>query len=122
MASDLYYERIGLIPGPIRTESGYRKYPADTVSRLTFIKRLQELGFTLSEIHKLLGVVDKDDVRCEDMYTFVRQKIEEVQSKIQDLMKVEKMLQDLKACCPNEKAIHDCPIIDALLIQTKDVE
>jgi MerR family transcriptional regulator, mercuric resistance operon regulatory protein len=114
-----YYERIGLIPEPSRTESGYRMYPEDMVNRLMFIKRMQELGFTLTEIHKLFGVVDRDDVRCIDMYDFVSQKIEEVQAKIQDLMKLENMLQDLKSRCPDEKAIHECPIIESLLDDNK---
>ena len=61
-----------------------------------FIKRMQELGFSLSEIHKLLGVVDKDDVRCSDIYEFVSQKVDEVQQQIRDLMRVENMLNDLK--------------------------
>lgn len=46
-----------------------------------FIKRMQELGFTLSEIDKLLGIVDKDDVRCADMYDFVVEKLQDVQLK-----------------------------------------
>ena len=110
-----YYERIGLIPEPRRTEAGYRMYPEDTVNRILFIKRMQELDFTLNEIDKLLCVVDRDDVRCADMYDFVNQKIEAVQAKIQDLIKLEKVLQDLKARCPDERAIHECPIIETLL-------
>lgn len=82
-----YYERVGLIPEPSRTNAGYRKYPEETVNRLKFIKRMQDLGFSLAEIDKLLGVVDKDDDRCLDMYKFVVQKIEEVQKKIRDLKK-----------------------------------
>lgn len=66
-----YYERKGLIAEPVRSDAGYRLYPEDTVKRIMFIKRIQELGFTLSEIDKLLGVVDKDDVRCADIHDFV---------------------------------------------------
>src|SRR5690625_930488 len=62
-----YYERIGLIPKPIRSESGYRLYTEQIINRLKFIKRIQELDFTLSEIGKLLGVVDRDEVKCRDM-------------------------------------------------------
>jgi MerR family mercuric resistance operon transcriptional regulator len=110
-----YYERIGLIPEPIRTEAGYRLYPEETMNRLIFIKRMQELGFTLSEIDKLLGIVDKDDVRCADMYDFVVQKLEEVRLKIKDLLRIERLLKDLKNRCPNEKAIHECPIIETFI-------
>ena len=110
-----YYERKGLIPEPVRSNSGYRLYPEDTVTRILFIKRIQELGFTLFEIDKLLGVVDKDDVRCADMNDFVVQKLEDVQLKIRDLQRIECMLKDLKDRCPDEKAIHECPIIEALI-------
>jgi len=50
-----YYERKGLIPKPTRTDTGYRMYTEETVRRIKFIKRMQELGFTLAEIYKLLG-------------------------------------------------------------------
>ncbi|KIL39341.1 hypothetical protein SD70_20675 [Gordoniibacillus kamchatkensis] len=110
-----YYERKGLIAEPIRSDAGYRLYPEDTVRRIMFIKRIQELGFTLSEIDKLLGVVDKDDVRCADMHDFVVQKLEDVRLKIRDLERIECMLKDLKDRCPDEKAIHECPIIEALI-------
>ncbi|MDK8193188.1 Hg(II)-responsive transcriptional regulator [Paenibacillus sp. UMB7766-LJ446] len=110
-----YYERKGLIAEPVRSDAGYRLYPEDTVKRIMFIKRIQELGFTLSEINKLLGVVDKDDVRCADMHDFVVQKLEDVRLKIRDLERIECMLKDLKDRCPDEKAIHECPIIESLI-------
>ncbi len=110
-----YYERKGLIAEPVRSDAGYRLYPEDTVKRMMFIKRIQELGFTLSEIDKLLGVVDKDDVRCADIHDFVVQKLEDVRLKIRDLERIECMLKDLKDRCPDEKAIHECPIIEALI-------
>lgn len=110
-----YYERKGLIAEPVRSDAGYRLYPEDTIKRILFIKRIQELGFTLSEIDKLLGVVDKDDVRCADMHDFVVQKLEDVRLKIRDLKRIECMLEDLKDRCPDEKAIHECPIIEALI-------
>src|SRR5690625_5194040 len=79
-----YYERKNLLKDPPRTESGYRIYSDDDVKRVGFIKRIQELGFSLSEIYKLLGVVDKDEVRCQDMFEFVSRKQEEVQKQIED--------------------------------------
>lgn len=109
-----YYERKGVIPKPKRTDAGYRMYTEETVGRIKFIKRMQELGFTLAEIDKLLGIVDKDSDRCTDMYQFIVQKIEEVQSKIQDLIRIEKMLQQLRECCPNEENLYSCPVIEVL--------
>ena len=82
--------------------------------RVGFIKRIQELGFSLSEIYKLLGVVDKDEVRCQDMFEFVSKKQMEVQKQIEDLKRIETMLDDLKQRCPDEKQLHSWPIIETL--------
>lgn len=109
-----YYERLGLIPKPSRTESGYRIYTEQTVDRLNFIKRIQVLGFTLKEIDKLIGVVDRDEAKCRDMYDFTVYKIEEIQRKIQELKRLEQMLFDLKERCPENKEIYECPIIETL--------
>ncbi len=114
-----YYERMGIISEPSHTDSGYRMYPSETVERIRFIKRMQELGFSLSEIHKLLGIVDKDDERCMHMNDFVVNKIDEVQRKIRDLKRIELMLFELKECCPDEKSLYECPIIETLLKEEK---
>lgn len=114
-----YYERMRIISEPSRTDSGYRMYPSETVERIRFIKRMQELGFSLSEIHKLLGIVDKDDERCMHMNDFVVNKIDEVQRKIRDLKRIELMLFELKECCPDEKSLYECPIIETLLKEEK---
>jgi MerR family mercuric resistance operon transcriptional regulator len=63
-----YYEQKKLLLEPSRTNGGYRIYSDEDVKRVDFIKRLEDLGFSLSEIYKLLGVVDKDEARCEDRY------------------------------------------------------
>ena len=109
-----YYERKNLLQDPLRTKAGYRIYSDDDVKRVGFIKRIQELGFSLSEIYKLLGVVDKDEVRCQDMFEFVSKKQEDVQKQIEDLKRIETMLDDLKQRCPDEKHLHSCPIIETL--------
>lgn len=110
-----YYERKSLIPEPTRNKSGYRVYHSDTVNRVKFIKRMQRLGFSLSEIHKLLGVEDRDDIRCQDMYQFVSRKEDEVDRQIRDLQRVKIVLNDLKQRCPNEKDLQACPIIESLV-------
>ncbi len=98
-----YYERKNLLPEPDRTNSGYRVYSEEDVKRVKFIKHLQEIGFSLNEIYKLLGVVDKDNIRCEGMFEFVSKKEREIQKKIENLNRIEYMLKDLRARCPDEK-------------------
>lgn len=110
-----YYERKGLLREPVRNSAGYRLYSEETIKRVGFIRRLQELGFSLNEIYKLLGVVDQDAVRCEDMFGFVSRKEVEVQKQIADLKRVEQMLSELKDRCPDEKDLQRCPIIDVLM-------
>jgi MerR family mercuric resistance operon transcriptional regulator len=112
-----YYEKKNLLQEPLKTNAGYRIYSDTDVQRVVFIKRMQELGFTLNEIYKLLGVVDKDEVRCEDMFEFVSKKEEEVRKQIEDLKRIETMLKDLKQRCPDEKQLHACPIIETLIEQ-----
>ncbi|MEQ6389945.1 Hg(II)-responsive transcriptional regulator [Bacillaceae bacterium S4-13-58] len=110
-----YYERMNLIDEPSRTNSGYRMYREESIKRIQFIKRMQTFGFSLKEIYKLLGVVDKDGSRCADMYEFVSKKLLEVDQQIKELQKVSFMLSDLKERCPNEKELHECPIIDTII-------
>lgn len=110
-----YYERRQLLPPPLRTKTGYRMYSEDAVRRVKFIKRLQELGFSLTEIHKLLGIVDQDTERCQNMYEFVSKKVDEVQRQIEDLKRMKCVLQELKKRCPDEKALYECPIIESLV-------
>ncbi|SFL72295.1 MerR, DNA binding [Gracilibacillus orientalis] len=78
---------------------------------------MKELGFTLKEINKLLGVVDKDETKCIDIIEFSNKKIKDVQEKIKDLQNVERMLMDLQTCCgsPNETGIYECKIIETTL-------
>ena len=58
-----YYERRGLLQAPARRDSGYREYPSDAIRIVRFVKRAQELGFTLSEVEILLGLAAGGDVR-----------------------------------------------------------
>ncbi|MGG5252488.1 Hg(II)-responsive transcriptional regulator [Neobacillus sp. SM06] len=109
-----FYEKKHLVSPVEYSQSGYRLYSPESVKRVRFIKQLQNLGFSLNEIHKLLGVVDRDEVRCSDMYNFVSRKSFDVQKQITELQKVQKMLEKLKACCPNEENLFSCPIIETL--------
>lgn len=110
-----YYEREKLLPEPARSTAGYRLYSEEDVKRVKFIKQLQDLGFSLKEIYKLLGVVDKDSSRCECMFEFVSKKEKEIQQQISDLKRTESMLSELRQKCPDKKEMYACPIIDVLI-------
>jgi len=109
-----YYERLGLISQPPRTESGYRIFSPEVIRRIRFIKRSQDLGFTLEEIHKLLTLTDSERFSCWEVKQFASQKLEEIELKIRDLQNIKSVLQDLSSKC-NEGSINGCPIIERLL-------
>src|SRR5438067_1978791 len=77
-----YYERTGLVSPPPRSESNYRLYPQETVRRVRFIKRAQELGFSLKEITELLGLQATPETSCADIRTRALDKITAVDDKI----------------------------------------
>jgi len=109
-----YYERRGLIPEPKRTESGYRQYSHETVSRIRFIKRAQELGFSLKEISELLSLRVDKDTTCGDFKNIAEVKISEVEDKIRSLNEIKKALTNLVALCSGEGPTGECPIIETL--------
>jgi MerR family mercuric resistance operon transcriptional regulator len=79
-----FYERKGLIDEPPRTPAGYRRYPQDTVQRLRFIRRAQELGFTLGEIADLLALRVDEVSACGTVEVRAREKLKQVETKIAD--------------------------------------
>jgi MerR family mercuric resistance operon transcriptional regulator len=109
-----YYERIGILPEPPRNESGYRVYSESAYKRLTFIRKAQELGFTLQEVDRLLGVVDQDEERCQNMYDFTCEKITEMEQKIADLQQMKSILEDLNKRCERNDDLYACPVVERL--------
>lgn len=108
-----YYERLKLVPKPERTESGYRVFTAEVVQRIRFIKRSQDLGFTLTEIQELLALTESGERTCEQVREFATQKLNEIELKIRDLQNIQSALQVLLSkCAEGENSI--CPIIERL--------
>ncbi len=108
-----YYEKIGLLPAPPRTEGGHRIYDEDRVKRLAFIRRSRELGFTLNQVRELLGLVDEGDYGCGDVQEITLGHLSDVKRKISDLKRLERVLKNMAAECPGG-TVPECPIIDAL--------
>ncbi|MCA9420051.1 MAG: helix-turn-helix domain-containing protein [Nitrospira sp.] len=108
-----YYERIGLLSKPPRTEGGHRLYNKEQIKRLVFIRRSRELGFSLEEIRTLLKLVDGKRYTCEEVKTVTNRHLEDVRKKISDLRKLQKTLRAISSQCEGG-LVPDCPIIDAL--------
>ena len=112
-----YYERIGILPAPPRTEGGHRLYGRDHLKRLFFIRRSRELGFSLEEVRGLLSLVDGGDYTCAEVRSLTLKHAGEVKRKITDLRKMERVLKDMASQCAGGE-IPECPVIDALFGDT----
>ncbi len=110
-----YYERKGIVPRPPRTSSNYRVYPEETVRRVRFVKRAQELGFSLNEIKELLALRATRGATCDDVCRQALHKIGDIEKKIQTLQAMKDALRKLvKECSPANAPVSDCPILEAL--------
>ncbi|MGE6687580.1 MerR family transcriptional regulator [Stutzerimonas stutzeri] len=107
-----YYERIGLLAAPSRTESGYRTFSERDAEQLRFIKRGRELGFTLDEIRTLVELADQPEHACTDVDRLVQTHLVEVRQRIADLQRLEAELQRLAGC--SESSVRECRIIETL--------
>jgi Hg(II)-responsive transcriptional regulator len=106
-----YYERRGLLPAPERTSSGYRAYTADSVRVVRFVKRAQQLGFTLSDIEELLHLADGGPASCEEATRMARARIADLQRRIAELVGMRDALARLVDTCDQPRAERDCPIL-----------
>ena len=108
-----YYERIGVMPAPPRTEGRQRVYDENHLKRLTFIRRGRELGFSLDEIRELLGLVRGHSLTCAQVKAMTQGHVASIRSKVRDLRKLERVLNDLAARC-HGREVPDCPILEVL--------
>lgn len=110
-----YYEQNGLLPIPARSESNYRLFDYENVDRVHFIKRAQSVGFSLDEIRLLLSIKYAPDATCEPVRLLAEEKLNELDKKIQALLAMKALLEDLVEICPGgDEGIEECPIIDHL--------
>ena len=108
-----YYEKIGLMPDPVRSAGGHRIYEQTELKRLSFIRRSRELGFSLNEIRGLLGLVDGGDYTCAEVRDRTLVHLSDVAQKIADLQKMQHTLDSMASKCVGGQ-VPDCPIVDAL--------
>jgi len=109
-----YYERERLLPKPPRLASGYRLFPDTAVRRVHFIKRAQELSFSLAEIRELLTLQENADADAQDMRDRAIAKIVDIEQKIRRLRAMKNALKALAESCPGSGPLSECPILNAL--------
>ena len=108
-----YYEKIGLMPEPVRAGNGYRVYDETGLKRLSFIRRCRELGFSLDEVRGLLGLVDGGDYTCAEVRDLSIVHLSDVRQKIRDPRKMERTLKEMVSQCDGG-LVPECPIVDRL--------
>lgn len=106
-----YYQRIKLIEEPKKPAQGYRTYPTATLTRIKFIKRAQQLGFSLAEISELLELGEGN---CSDVRERAEQKRNQIDQQIHDLRNLRKTLTDLINTCQSDSDNGHCAIVETL--------
>jgi DNA-binding transcriptional MerR regulator len=108
------YERLGLIHKPRRAVGGLQLYCVDDVARVSFIRRTQELGFSMPAIRELLGMTDKASSTCGDVHEVAQRHLLDIRRRRDDLARLEAMLAPLVSACPRKGSVDHCPILSAL--------
>ncbi len=109
-----YYERRGVIPPPRRSDTNYRKYPAETVARVRFVKHAQDLGFTLDEIKGLLSLRAARGARAEQVRSKAAAKMADIDKRIEALQRMRAALAHLVEECTGEGPASGCTILHAI--------
>lgn len=107
-----YYEQMGLIAAPERSEGNQRRYSKDGLKRLSFIRHSRELGFSIDDIRELLELSQHPEKPCHDAHNMAARRLEGVQARIAKLKRLERELKRISAC--DADSIADCAVIETL--------
>jgi MerR family mercuric resistance operon transcriptional regulator len=111
-----YYERVSLLPRPLRTASGRRVFGINDLRILVFIRRARELGFRLEDIRALLRLGGPEKASCREVRAIATHHLEDIRARLQDLRKLERLLAATVARCSGRTA-PECPVLDILDIE-----
>ena len=113
-----YYEQIGLMAAPPRSDGNRRTYGPDDIHRLAFIRHARELGFELDAIRQLLNMQDQPANSCAEADSIARARLEEVEWRLSSLRALKAELERMLAGCRSGH-IADCKVIEALADHSK---
>ena len=108
-----YYEQIGLLPEPGRTEGGQRRYADTELDRLSFIRHSRQLGFSLEAIRELLDLSDNPNRPCHEADTIARRQLDQVDQRIARLEALRKELKRMVHECSGGNT-SDCRVLEVL--------
>ena len=114
-----YYQRRGLVDEPKRALSSVRRYGAESVDRIRFIRRAQELGFTLEEVKNLLAL--EDGRSCKATHDLAVTKLAKVKTRLEDLNRMRRTLEELISQCEVSRGRISCPIIASLATRSNSI-
>jgi Cd(II)/Pb(II)-responsive transcriptional regulator len=109
-----YYEGLGLLPQPERTEGNYRIYNEEHLERLRFIRNCRSIGMTLEEVRRLLYFRDRPELACHEINQLLDRHIDHLGQQLRDLHRLEEYLRELRACCESPRTAGDCGILAGL--------
>jgi Hg(II)-responsive transcriptional regulator len=109
-----YYERRGLLDEPPRAPGGYRDYPPTAVELLRFVKRAQQLGFTLDEVEELLHLDQGGPDSCDAARAVALARKADLEARIADLQRMRDSLADLLTTCDLPRGERSCPLLAAI--------
>jgi MerR family mercuric resistance operon transcriptional regulator len=116
-----YYEKIGLLPPPLRTTGGHRVYGVGHRQRLAFVLRGRELGFSLEEVRELVALAEVGNGACQAVEAIARRHIATIEARIADLSRMLEVLERLARACRRGRRPH-CPILETLSTVPKSSE
>ena len=116
-----FYQKIGLVKQPARSEGGFRLFSEMEIRDLAFIQKAQELGFSLTEIKQLSVLNQQHDHACSQVRDLLTSKLKDVREKVVQLLRLEGELKKaLKKCNrdlrSNKGSKHEdcCPVLEDL--------
>ncbi|PYE89029.1 MerR family transcriptional regulator [Phyllobacterium leguminum] len=113
VATIRYYEQIGLISAPPRTEGNRRLYDRRDIERLLFIRHARDLGFEIDAIRTLLDLQDNPDQSCATADAIARARLSDVESRIAKLLSLKVELQRMLECTAHGR-VDQCRVIEVL--------
>lgn len=109
-----YYESLGLLPAPLRSESGYRKYDEAYLEHINFIKNAKEFGFSLDEMKELVRLKSSNSSLGKEVKDLIKAKMAELAEQIKNLENTYNYLASLNQSCSGKMQSKNCPILKGL--------
>ena len=112
-----YFERIGLLKPPERTEAGHRLFAPEHIERLLFIRHARDMGFSQDDVRTLLKLSDGDLTSCGEVKSIAAAHLDSIRQRIAKLQQLEALLDSTVAKCSGGR-VPKCPVIEALMEET----